>query len=76
LINYFKKAGPNGNKNLLAKVQQVSKDDIYRVLTKFLKPLVEAGNSNEAIATSPAKVDEFIKAFDGFGRTLKKEALA
>jgi len=75
LVKYLKKIGPNGNKDLLRKIQKVTKDDIIRILHKYFHVLFDGTSSNLVITTGPGKVDEATNDFEKLGRKLTKVKL-
>lgn len=69
-LNYYRQVGPNGNKNLLNQLSQVTLDDLIQVLNKYFKPLFDIKKSNVAIASNPSKVQEMVESFSTANRTL------
>ncbi len=56
--------GPTGNKDLLAKVQSVTIDDLQRVLDKYIRVLFQNNSTNLAVAVNPLKLEETVKFFN------------
>jgi len=71
LVKYLKKIGPNGNKEILSKIQEVKKEDILRISKKYLKSLFDPKSSSLVITTNPSKVAEVVQGFEKFDRKLK-----
>lgn len=71
LIMYLKQLGPDGNQELLRRVQAVTKEDVYQAFGVFLKPLFDPKVTNCGISTNPSKVPEIVKAFASKGRVLE-----
>jgi len=71
LLNYFRNVAPNNNSRLMSNIQQVTKDDLLRVLQKYLHPLFDVSGTNLAIATNTSKVEDVIKGFSDLGRNVQ-----
>jgi len=70
LFNHIKGIGPNGNRDLLASVRQVTTDDLYASLVEYIVPLFQCENSNVSVTTTPNKVDELVTQFNTLKRKL------
>jgi hypothetical protein len=54
----------------MKKIQEVSIEDIRKILKKYLKPLFEPTKSNTAIACNLGKLEDTINSFNSLGRKL------
>lgn len=70
LLFYFKKIGPFANKDLLARIQKVSKDDLLRVMKQYVLALFEQ-KDNIFVTTNPSKIEEIQHAFAKLGVVIK-----
>jgi len=70
LVKHIKNIGPNGNKELLKRIQKVTEEDFLRILEKYIQPLFEIKVTNLVITTNPSKIEEITKGFEKFGRKL------
>ncbi|GAB5591544.1 hypothetical protein Unana1_06444 [Umbelopsis nana] len=55
------------NRDLLTQVQSTQKDDLYRVLNKYLVALFEPEKSNVVVVSTPGKVTEIADGFKSIG---------
>jgi len=71
-IRYLKGLGPNGNKELLRKIQSVTKEDVLRVIEQYLRPLFNPVTSNTSITCNTTKTKEIIATFKEAKRNLNE----
>jgi len=74
-LNYLKEVGPEANRQLLAKVQAVTIDDLHRVLEKYIKLLFDHQRTNLAVALNPLKQEETVKFFSEIGKKVHGTSL-
>ncbi|KAH8556354.1 Metalloenzyme, LuxS/M16 peptidase-like protein [Umbelopsis sp. PMI_123] len=55
------------NRDLLAQVQSTTKDDLHRVLNKYLVALFEPEKSNVVVVSTPGKVNDIADGFKSIG---------
>lgn len=55
------------NRDLLTRVQATEKDDLYRVLNKYLVALFEPERSNVVVVSTPGKVNDIAEGFKSIG---------
>jgi hypothetical protein len=82
---HLKKLGPDANKNLLSRVQQVQMTDVVRVMEKYLVTLFDTrlvymflfkvftflhSKTNVAITCNPSKIEEATTSFENMKRKL------
>lgn len=65
----------NHNIDLLEKFQQVSKDDVLRVLRQYFLPLFDSSTSVVVSVTSPGKADEISKGLKDVGFVVERRTL-
>ncbi|KAI9460971.1 Metalloenzyme, LuxS/M16 peptidase-like protein [Lactarius psammicola] len=65
----------NHNVDLLEKFQQVSKDDVLRVLRQYFLPLFDSSTSVVVSVTSPGKADEISKGLKDVGFVVERRTL-
>jgi Zn-dependent M16 (insulinase) family peptidase len=71
LLSEFRQVDHNYNRELMAKVSNVTEADLTRVAQSYIKPLFEPTKSCCAICCNPSKVDETTTSFKEMGRELK-----
>jgi Zn-dependent M16 (insulinase) family peptidase len=64
LLNYLFHAPYDTNKRMLEKVQEVTLDDLHRVLNKHLAPLFDPVQTNVSVTTNPTNTDEIKEFFE------------
>ena len=75
-VNQALKGVPqNHNTDLLEKFQQVSKDDVLRVLRQYFLPLFDSSTSVVVSVTSPGKADEIADGLKDAGFVVERRAL-
>ncbi len=65
----------NHNVDLLEKFQQVSKDDVLRVLRQYFLPLFDSSTSVVVSVTSPGKADEISNGLKEVGFVVDRRTL-
>jgi Zn-dependent M16 (insulinase) family peptidase len=65
----------NHNIDLLEKFQQVSKDDVLRVLRQYFLPLFDSSTSIVVSVTSPGKADEISNGLKDVGFVVERRTL-
>jgi Zn-dependent M16 (insulinase) family peptidase len=71
----LKGVSQNYNIDLLEKFQEVSKDDILRILRQYFLPLFDASTSVVVSVTAPGKAHEISKGLKGVGFIVKRRTL-
>lgn len=75
-VNQALKGVPqNHNIDLLEKFQQVSKDDVLRVLREYFLPLFDSSTSVVVSVTAPGKADEISKGLKDVGFVVERRTL-
>jgi Zn-dependent M16 (insulinase) family peptidase len=71
----LKGVSQNHNTDLLEKFQEVSKDDVLRVLQQYFLPLFDASTSVVVSVTAPGKAQEISKGLKDAGFVVERRAL-
>ncbi|KAF8507185.1 Metalloenzyme, LuxS/M16 peptidase-like protein [Russula emetica] len=71
----LKGVSQNHNTDLLEKYQQVSKDDVLRVLQQYFLPLFDASTSVVVSVTAPGKAQEISKGLKDAGFVVERRTL-
>jgi Zn-dependent M16 (insulinase) family peptidase len=71
----LKGVSQNQNVELLEKFQEVSKDDVLRVLQQYFLPLFDASTSVVVSVTSPGKAPEISKGLKDAGFIVERRTL-
>jgi hypothetical protein len=71
----LKGVSQNHNTDLLEKYQQVSKDDVLRVLQQYFLPLFDASTSVVVSVTAPGKAHEISKGLKDAGFVVERRTL-
>lgn len=71
----LKGVSQNQNIDLLEKYQEISKDDVLRVLRKYFLPLFDASTSVVVSVTAPGKANEISKGLKDAGFIVERRTL-
>ena len=71
----LKGVSQNHNTDLLEKYQEVSKDDVLRVLKQYFLPLFDASTSVVVSVTAPGKAEEISEGLKDAGFDVERRTL-
>eukprot|EP00761_Pharyngomonas_kirbyi_P012880 gb/GECH01012907.1/.p1 GENE.gb/GECH01012907.1/~~gb/GECH01012907.1/.p1 ORF type:complete len:1026 (+),score=213.10 gb/GECH01012907.1/:1-3078(+) len=75
-LNFLRRVPSNHNFRSLSAVQSVNRQDVCRVVQKYLAPLFSADKTNTVVTTNPNKVDEIARVFENeYHQKLEKASL-
>jgi Zn-dependent M16 (insulinase) family peptidase len=61
--NFLRRVDADRNRQILAEIQRVTKEDLRRVLEKWIKPLFDPKDTNQVVTTPLGKLDEVSQQF-------------
>ncbi|KAI8369556.1 Metalloenzyme, LuxS/M16 peptidase-like protein [Radiomyces spectabilis] len=63
------------SRDIMSAIQNVTMDDLQRVLNKYLVHMFNPGTSNVVVVSAPAKIEEIQKGFEAVGFDMKSISL-
>lgn len=69
-LTYMRGLQPGHNRKMLTHIQNVTAQDLLRVLEKYIVPLLDPAQSSCAICCNSAKMDKILQGFKALGRDM------